>query len=70
MECLEIVKEIRNQLNISQEDLARELKVSFATVNRWENGKSSPSKMAKRLLVDLCKEKKITDEICCQVMKI
>lgn len=29
------VKEIRKQLSLSQEDLARELGVSFATVNRW-----------------------------------
>jgi DNA-binding transcriptional regulator YiaG len=60
----EIIKEIRSHLNVSQEDLARELKVSFATVNRWENGKSTPSKMAKRLLIDLCENKKMPDSIC------
>ena len=43
----EFLKEVRKQLGISQEDLARELGVSFATVNRWENGKSRPSKLAK-----------------------
>ena len=43
----ELVKEVRRQLGISQEDLARELGVSFATVNRWENGKSQPSKLAR-----------------------
>ena len=42
-----LVKEIRRQLALSQEALARELGVSFATVNRWENGKSNPSKLAK-----------------------
>jgi len=41
------VKEIRKQLDLSQEDLARELGVSFATVNRWENGQVRPSKLAK-----------------------
>jgi len=41
------VKEIRKQLALSQEDLARELGVSFATVNRWENDKAKPSKLAK-----------------------
>jgi putative transcriptional regulator len=44
------LKEIRKQLEISQEDLARKLDVSFSTVNRWENGKSEPSKMGKKRL--------------------
>ena len=42
-----LVKKIRKQLSLSQEDLARELGVSFATVNRWENDKAKPSKLAK-----------------------
>jgi putative transcriptional regulator len=37
---------VRKQLGISQEDLAHALGVSFATVNRWENAKTSPSKLA------------------------
>jgi DNA-binding transcriptional regulator YiaG len=41
------VKALREQLNLSQEDLAKALGVSFATVNRWENGKTQPSKLAK-----------------------
>ena len=39
-------KEALVQLALSQEDLAREIGVSFATVNRWENGRFMPSKMA------------------------
>ena len=42
-----LVKEIRRQLALSQEDLARELGVSFATINRWENDKAKPSKLGK-----------------------
>ena len=42
-----LVKEIRKYLALSQEDLARELGVSFATVNRWENERAKPSKLAK-----------------------
>lgn len=44
------IKTLRKQLGLSQEDLARELGVSFATVNRWENGKTQPSKLAKKQL--------------------
>jgi len=43
---LKSVKIIRKHLGLSQEDLARELGVSFATINRWENGQSLPSKLA------------------------
>jgi putative transcriptional regulator len=38
----ETVKSVRKALNISQEGLARELGMSFSTVNRWENGKTEP----------------------------
>ncbi len=34
----DLILEIRNRLNASQEDLARMIGISFATVNRWENG--------------------------------
>jgi DNA-binding transcriptional regulator YiaG len=50
----ELVKEVRRQLALSQEDLARELGVSFATVNRWENGKSQPSKLARAQFESFC----------------
>ena len=40
------LKRIRQLHGWSQEDLARELGVSFATVNRWENSKTKPSRLA------------------------
>jgi putative transcriptional regulator len=55
----ETVKEIRRQLGLSQAELAHALGVSFATVNRWENGKTVPSKLARRQFDQLCKEKNI-----------
>jgi putative transcriptional regulator len=53
------VKEVRRQLGLSQEELAHALGVSFATVNRWENGKTVPSKLARRQFDQLCKENNI-----------
>lgn len=50
----ELVKEVRRQLSLSQEDLARELGISFATVNRWENGLVKPSKLAKAQFNNFC----------------
>lgn len=49
-----LVKEVRRQLAISQEDLARELGVSYATVNRWENGQAKPSRLARAQLDAFC----------------
>lgn len=49
-----LVKEVRRQLSISQEDLARELGVSYATVNRWENGLAKPSRLARVQLNSFC----------------
>ncbi len=50
----DLVKEVRRQLALSQEDLARKLGVSFATVNRWENGQVKPSKLAKAQFDNFC----------------
>lgn len=40
------IRTTRRRLQLSQADLARELGVSYASVNRWENGQSKPSKLA------------------------
>ena len=52
------VKALREQLSMSQEDLSKALGVSFATVNRWENGKTQPSKLAKNQFERFCQEQK------------
>ena len=59
MEFGSIVKQVRKELGLSQEQLARELSISFSTVNRWENGKSKPSQMAKELFFSFCTSKKV-----------
>lgn len=49
----EQLKALRRQHGWSQEDLARELGVSFSTVNRWENGKAKPSRLAQKGILTL-----------------
>ncbi len=61
MDFAEKVKYVRSQLKLSQEDLAHELGVSFATINRWENGNYQPSRLAKKAFEDFCKEKKLKE---------
>lgn len=54
-----VIKQVRNTLSITQEQLARELKVSFSTVNRWENLKSNPSPLAKENFLVFCSKNNI-----------
>jgi DNA-binding transcriptional regulator YiaG len=44
------IKEIREKLEWSQEDLAREIGVSLSTVHRWEKYGVKPSRLARREL--------------------
>lgn len=54
-----LIKQIRNYLNMSQAEFARSLNVTFATVNRWENGRAFPNKLAQTKLYDICKEDEV-----------
>lgn len=42
----EILKEYRIKNDLSQEELAQKLNISFVSLNRWERGKSAPSRLA------------------------
>lgn len=55
----ELMKQIRAFLNISQTEFAEHLGVSFATVNRWENGRAIPNKLAQSKIYDLCRAKSV-----------
>ena len=48
-----LVREIRKSRQMTQEQLARELEVTFSTVNGWENGKHRPIPVLARKLVEL-----------------
>ena len=52
----EQIKEIRKRLNLSQEEFAKKLGVSFTSVNRWENGQTKPSKLARRQILNLLEQ--------------
>lgn len=57
------LKELREMLSLTQEALAESLGVSFATVNRWENGWTAPSKLAMRQIDLLCEQRRIASII-------
>ena len=56
------LKALRNKMLVTQEELAKKLGVSFASVNRWENGKCEPTMKAKRKLNTLFIKYKIIIE--------
>ncbi len=55
---------LRVKLNLSQTALAELLGVSYTSVNRWENGKYTPTKIVKKRIEILCEENKIVLEKC------
>ena len=48
-----LVKELRRRLNLTQEQFAREVGVTYSTVNNWENGKRVPQPFLLRRLREM-----------------
>ena len=47
------ILKLRTKLNVSQEELAKIMNVSFVSVNRWENGHFEPTKLQKEKLKEM-----------------
>lgn len=56
------LRSIRAKLNLTQEQLAERLGVSFATVNRWEGGSSKPQKAAREVIAALARDADVDKE--------
>lgn len=56
MEFKKRIKMIREEQFLSQEAFAKELGVSFATINRWEAGTCYPNYRAKKILHEYCQK--------------
>jgi DNA-binding transcriptional regulator YiaG len=62
--CAALLRELRHRLgDVSQEQLARRIGVSWSTVNRWENGKGTPSPLAREKLLEVLQEVRLEDRI-------
>ena len=46
----ELIRALRHELKLTQQQLSVELGTVTSTVNRWENGHSQPSPMALKLI--------------------
>lgn len=62
MQFDEKVKFVRQKFMLSQEDLAKELGISFATINRWENRKTKPNYIKQRLFKEFCEKHNICED--------
>jgi type I restriction enzyme M protein len=56
-----ILRSVRAALNLTQEQLAERLGVSFATVNRWEGGGNRPQRAAQEAILALAAEAGVDD---------
>ncbi|WP_309245580.1 helix-turn-helix domain-containing protein [Desmonostoc muscorum] len=53
LKIADLIRQLRQQLELSQEKFAAKLGVSLRTVNRWENGSAVPSRMALKLIEEM-----------------
>ena len=51
-----LIKNIRLEAKMNQEQFAKALGTTVLSINRWENGKTYPNKMAQTQLYNFCKE--------------
>ena len=63
MSFAEDIRKIRIKELLTQEDFAKEIGVSYTTVNRWETGKAKPNIKAMRLINEYCKKNHIDFDV-------
>lgn len=67
----QLIRTIRSLANMNQEQFAKEIGATPLSINRWENGKTIPNRMAQTQLVEFCREHQIdmfdyiVDEVRC-----
>lgn len=54
-----LIKAIRQSAEMNQEQFAKALGTTALSINRWENGKTQPNKMAQTQLFEFCKKNNI-----------
>ncbi|MDE0405418.1 MAG: N-6 DNA methylase [Nitrospira sp.] len=61
MDIQSTLRAIRAKLDLTQQQLAERLGVSFATINRWEGGATKPQKAAQEAIAALAAEVKLNE---------
>ena len=55
----DLIKAIRSAANMNQEQFASALGTTTLSINRWENGKTLPNRMAQTHIYNFCREREI-----------
>ena len=55
----DLIKAIRTAVNMNQEQFASALGTTALSINRWENGKTLPNRMAQTQIYNFCRERAI-----------
>jgi putative transcriptional regulator len=58
------IRQVRQQLGMTQEEFAHALGITVGTVNRWENGRFRPSKLARATILEFARRHgvRLTDQ--------
>jgi putative transcriptional regulator len=48
-----LVKDLRERMGLTQEQLAHEVGVTFCTINQWENGRRRPHRFLRKRLLEM-----------------
>jgi DNA-binding transcriptional regulator YiaG len=57
-----LIRTLRQQLGMTQEEFAHQIAVTVSTVNRWENSHAEPSKLAWKAIKDLARQRGLPAE--------
>jgi putative transcriptional regulator len=51
-----VIRFMRQQLGMTQEELAQALGITVGTVSRWEKGRFRPSRLARALIIEFARK--------------
>jgi putative transcriptional regulator len=57
-----LIRELRKRLHMTQEEFAHTILVTVSTVNRWENARAVPSRLARKAIQDLASRRGVPDD--------
>lgn len=55
-----VIRYLRQQIGMTQEELAQALGITVGTVSRWEKGRFRPSRLARALIVEFARTHNVT----------
>ncbi|MGH7786231.1 MAG: helix-turn-helix domain-containing protein [Candidatus Binatia bacterium] len=58
-----VIRGMRQQLHLTQEELAQALGITVGTVSRWEKGRFRPSRLARALILEYARTHNVHVEL-------